>query len=108
MACEIIGNMIELGRIALENRDFATATEIFSNAIIEENSIDPNYWSCLAESLFYQAQFESSLRCWHEAASKDPTNKIIWIRISALYALLDQEDLAIHYYQIAEGLPVEG
>lgn len=108
MACEIVGNMIELGRIALENQDFATATEIFSNAIIEENSIDPNYWSCLAESLFYQAQFESSLQCWHEAASKDPTNKIIWIRISALYALMDQEDLAIHYYQIAEGLPIEG
>ena len=107
MACEIIRN-IDLGKIALENRDFATATEIFSNAIIEENSIDPNYWCCLAESLFYQAQFESSLRSWPAAASKEPANKIIWIRISALYALMDQNDLAIHYYQIAEGLSVEG
>ncbi|MHA1213235.1 MAG: tetratricopeptide repeat protein, partial [Candidatus Heimdallarchaeota archaeon] len=80
MASEV-NYSIELGKRALENRDFITATQIFSNAIIEENNSKPDYWCCLAESLFYQAQFESALQCWHEAASVDPNNKEIWIRI---------------------------
>ena len=108
MVCDLKESLIEKGKFALENRDFITATEIFSNAIIEENSSDPTYWCWLAESLFYQAQFESSLKCWHEAAAKDPTNKIAWIRISALYALLEEDDLAIYYYNIADSLPIEG
>ncbi|NHJ85238.1 MAG: hypothetical protein FK734_07235 [Asgard group archaeon] len=107
MACALEENSIEKGKFALENRDFVTATEIFSNAIIETNSKNSDYWCCLAEALFYQAQFDSSLQCWHEAAAKDPKNKLIWVRISALYALFGEDELAIHYYKIAEDLPIE-
>ncbi len=107
MACEVNQNSIEMGMLALENRDYITATQIFSNAIIENNNSNPDYWCCLAESLFYQSQFESALQCWHEAAAKNPHSKEIWIRISALYALLEQDDLAIYYYKLSEDLPID-
>ncbi len=106
MASIITENSLELGKLALENRDFNTATEIFSKAIIEENRTNAEYWCWLAEALFYQAQFDSALKCWHEAATLDPANKMTWIRISAVYALLEEDDLAIYYYKIAEELPL--
>ncbi len=107
MACAKTENYIQNGIIALEQRDLAIATENFSKALIEENSSEPEYWCLLAESLFYQAQFESSLICWKEAATISPLNKKIWVRISALYALMEQDDLAIHYYELSEGLLIE-
>ena len=61
----------------------------------------------LAESLFYQSRFEDSLECWKEVVARDPKNKIAWIRISAPYALLQEDDLAIYYYKIAETLPIK-
>jgi len=100
-------DLICKGKLALETKDYQTAIEIFSNAIIEKNSNNPEYWSLLAEALFYQNQLESSLKCWHEAASKNPNNKLIWIRISALYALLNQDDLANFYYLKSEELAIE-
>jgi len=107
MACAITENYIQNGILALELRDLEAATENFSKALIEENSNEPEYWCLLAESLFYQAQFESSLVCWKEAATINPLNKKIWVRISALYALMEQDDLAIHYYELSEGLSIE-
>jgi tetratricopeptide (TPR) repeat protein len=106
MACIITENSLELGKLALECRDYITATEIFSKAIIEDKKTNPEYWCWLAEALFYQAQFDSALKCWHEAATLDPTNKMTWIRISAVYALLEQDELAVYYYKIAEQLPM--
>ncbi|MCF2144427.1 MAG: tetratricopeptide repeat protein [Candidatus Heimdallarchaeota archaeon] len=106
MASEVSEIAIEEGKRALQYRDFSTATQIFSNALIEGKIDEPEYWCNLAEALFYQAQFESALKCWHEAATRDPTNKKIWVRISALYALMGDDDLAIYYYKLAEQLPV--
>jgi len=107
MASEVSAIIIEEGKRALECRDFSTATQIFSKAILEGKVDEPDYWCNLAESLFYQAQFESALQCWHEAAVRAPTNKKIWIRISALYALMGDDDLAIYYYKLAERLPIQ-
>ena len=107
MACDISGNYLEQGKIALELKEIELATENFSKAIIEENCDDPENWCLLAESLFYQSRFEDSLECWKEVVARDPQNKIAWIRISALYALLQEDDLAIYYYKIAETLPIK-
>ncbi|NHJ47129.1 MAG: tetratricopeptide repeat protein [Asgard group archaeon] len=107
MASIISENSLEYGKLALEIKDFSTATKIFSNIIIEDNIKTSESWCSLAESLFYQAQFESALKCWHEAAALDPTNKMIWIKISAVYALMSQDELSIHYYKIAEDLPFD-
>ena len=107
MATEISNYNFEMGKIAFKNRDYSTATQIFSNIIIEENNTEAEFWSWLAESLFYQGQFDSALRCWHEAAKANPRCKKIWIRISALYALMEEDALAFHYYKIAEDLPIK-
>ncbi|HUU76840.1 MAG TPA: tetratricopeptide repeat protein [candidate division Zixibacteria bacterium] len=107
MACDISGSFLERGKLALELLEIDEATENFSRAIIEENFNNPEYWSLLAESLFYQSKFDDSLECWKEVVSKDPLNKIAWIRISALYALQQDDELAIYYYKIAEDLPIE-
>ena len=107
MACEIAQNYIQNGKLALELRDLESATENFSKALMEDDYNEPEYWCLLAESLFYQAQFESSLACWKEAAMLNPVSKKIWVRISALYALMEQDDLAIQYYELSEGLPIE-
>ncbi|MFW9921659.1 MAG: tetratricopeptide repeat protein [Candidatus Thorarchaeota archaeon] len=98
---------MEEGKYALENKQIEVATENFSRAIIEENYNDPEYWYLLAESLFYQAKFDDSLECWKEAARLDPTNKNTWVKISALYALMEQDDLAIHYFEISEKLSID-
>lgn len=107
MAIEMSENLYEMGKIALDLRDLDLALENISRAIIEENTEDPEYWSLLAETLFYQAQFDESLDCWKVAASLNPFNKIAWIRISALYALMEQDERAEYYYKIAEQMPFE-
>jgi tetratricopeptide (TPR) repeat protein len=101
----VINKNSMVGKLALEIHDFTTATEIFSKMIIEEQDLTAESWYSLAEALFYQGQLESALKCWHEAAVLNPKDKMIWIRISAVYALLDQADLSIHYYKIADELP---
>lgn len=107
MTLEVSVKIIEEGKRALELRDLANATGNFSKAILEEDYREPEYWCLLAESLFYQARFEDALVCWKEAAKMDPFNRLVWVRISALYALMDENELAKHYYQISEKFPLE-
>lgn len=106
MATQLMNYNFELGKYAFQTRDYELATQIFSKIIMEEDAEQAEYWSWLAESLFYQAQFDSALRCWHEASKYNPKDKQIWIRISALYALMEENELAIHYYLMSEELPI--
>jgi tetratricopeptide (TPR) repeat protein len=107
MACETSLPFFEEGREALENCDYLKATAFFSRALAEDNYNDSEYWCALAESYFYQAEFEQSLYCWKVAATKNPLSRKVWIKISALYALLQQEELASYYYRLSEAFPID-
>lgn len=107
MVCEIVKNRLERGKLALEKWDLEEALEQFSKGILEEHYQDPNYWSKLAETLYYQKKYEKSLKCWLIAAAQKPQSKKIWVKVSALFALLGEEEKAIRYYLLSEGLPVE-
>lgn len=106
MACIFVEDCIDEGKYALEIKDLAEATGNFSRAIIEGNYTEPEYWYLLAESLFYQARFEDSLECFKEVARRDPFNKDAWVKISAIYALMQEDDLAIYYYELSEKIPI--
>ncbi|MBD3191916.1 MAG: tetratricopeptide repeat protein [Candidatus Heimdallarchaeota archaeon] len=108
MVCEVVKNRLERGKLALEKWNLEEALEQFSKGLLEEHYQDSDYWSKLAETLYYQKRYEESLKCWLVAASQNPQSKKIWVKISALFALLGQKQKAIRYYLLSEELPIEG
>ena len=107
MTYEASEKINEEGKSVLEILDINSIKSNYPNASREEMQNESEYWCLHAESLFYQGKFEESLVCWKEAVKINPINKKAWVKISAVYALLEQDDLATHFYKISENLPIE-
>src|SRR5215468_9390417 len=95
--------LIEQGRIALEDRNYAAAQDSFARALTE----DPNNILALAgmgNVFFAQKASPEALRYYEKIIEVDPTNPVGYEIVADVKLASEQYDEAIKFYKKAIGL----